>query len=370
MEQASAPNNRQKGSSPSVTIIVSVNTLSEILLLADTRLSGMGNGGKIVVRQDVCQKLIVPNNWSVVGFAGQLCLARHVLRGFGNRLRATSQDSPDWLRDDIEVLRFFKSSVKSHGKMRSGKGTDHRECERSKVEILISWIDIGRDFSGKQRSSADSKYPPRLETIVLSSPPFQIERYSAGVQVIGSGSVISEELRKEAFTKIAWYAKGIPYEEVHRAFFTAVVTRDLLDDAADPMVGDAYQLAYLSHTGVHVIPYFYWSAVDKQNGTYVAMRIEGGEWIQEHRPSGKKIRIMSPFEFQLRHPDWTSAKSKLIDTTSISQGVIPDHNGRLTYHLYDPENVPETIVRSWGSEPLARISWAEENTKPDKRYRP
>jgi len=214
-----------------------------------------------------------------------------------------------------------------------------------------------------------------METVTLRSPRFEIQRQLVGVQVIGSGSTISEAMRQEAFMKIAWYAKDIPFGEMHRAFLSAIVTRDLLDDAADPTVGGAYQLAYLNRTGVHVVPYFYWVPVREAHGTYVAMRIEDGEWIQEHRPTGNKIRIMSPFEFQLQHPDWTRRRSKVLDPgrslNPNSPGVVPDRDGRLIYHLYDPDNVHKEVIRSWGPEPLAPITWAEANVRRRrKRYRP
>jgi len=356
-----------------MTIVVNINTLSEMLLLADTRLSGTGSTGQIVVRQDVCQKLFAPNQWCLVGFAGQLCMARHLLRGLLARLRATSIESPDWLRDDNEVLKFLRRGVQVHGKMRIGPGTDHRQCQRAAVEILIAWVDHGRDFLGYPRSPLDLASRPRMETIVLRTPTMEIQRRAVGVEVIGSGSTITPAMREEAFMTIAWHAINMPLGEVHRAFLTAVVTRDLLQEAANPTVGEAYQLAYLNHMGVHLVPYFYWAPVSEGVGTYLAMRIEKGEWVQEHRPSGNKVRIMSPFEFQLQHPDWTRKRSKVLDPKRLltlnSPGVIPDHNGRLTYHLYDPDNVHEEVILSWGAEPLAPITWIDADPHRPKRYR-
>jgi hypothetical protein len=357
-----------------MTIVVSVNTLSEVLLLADTRLSGASSNGQVVVQQDVCQKLFAPNQWCMMGFAGQLCMARHLLRGFLGRLRATPKGSPDWLRNDHDVLAFLQQGVESHGKMRIGKSADHQQCKRAVVELVIAWVDHGRDFAGHARSPLDLEKPPWMETITMRSPAFEVRRQPVGVQVIGSGSTVTKAMRQEAFMKIAWHAKDIPFGEMHRAFFTATVTRDLLDEAADPTIGDAYQLAYLDRSGVHLVPYFYWIPVGEAHGTYVAMRIEGGEWIQEHRPTKNKFRIMSPFEFQLKHPDWTRSRSRVFDAkrslTPNSPGVVADRDGRLVYHLYDPENVHNEVVRSWGPEPLAPITWSEANPRRRKRYRP
>ncbi len=357
-----------------MTIVVSVNTLSEILLLADTRLSGASPNGQIVVQQDVCQKLFTPNEWCMMGFAGQLCMARHLLRGFLGRLRATPMESPEWLRNDDEVLAFLRQGVESHGKMRISKSVDHRQCKQSAVELLIAWVDHGRDFMGHARSPLDLDKPPLMETITMRSPEFVIRRQAVGVQVIGSGSTITTAMRQEAFMKIAWHAKDIPFGEMHRAFLTAIVTRDLLDEAADPTVGVAYQLAYLNRSGVYLVPYFYWIPVGEAHGTYVAMRIEGGEWIQEHRPTNNKIRIMSPFELQLKHPDWTKRRSRVLDPkrllTPNSPGVVADHNGRLIYVLYDSDNVHDEVARSWGPKPLAPITWSDANTRRRKRYRP
>lgn len=347
-----------------MTIILSVNTMSEIILAADTRISGVDSRGHIVVKQDVCQKLFYGTPWCVVGFAGNVCLARHLLRGFLSKLRMTPLMATAWIKSDEEVLRFLRRGVNMHAKMRTGKGNvDHKECQRQPVELLIAWVDITRDAIGGPREIADARIPPLLETIRLSSPNLLVERKIFGVECIGNGSPISEAIRNEAYVDICWYAKEHPQAEIQKAFLTASIARKLLEEARIESVGKALQLICLSRQGVRVIPYFYWVPVGEQNGTYVAMRIEGGEWVQEHRPTGTKIRIMSPFDFQLMHPDFTNRVNKQIDPkvhfTPASPGVVPDHNGRLVYYPYDPDDVHAEILMSWGSAPLTPNTWGD-----------
>ncbi|MGI8406596.1 MAG: hypothetical protein ACR2OE_17850 [Thermomicrobiales bacterium] len=346
--------------------------MSEIILAADTRISGMGTRGNIVVKQDVCQKLFYATPWCVVGFAGHVCLARHLLRGFLSKIRATSPMATAWLESDEEVLRFLRHGVEMHPKMRNGKGTiDHKDCTKQPIELLIAWVDVTRDAIGRSRDLADTRIPPRLETIRLSSPNLLVARKIFGIECIGSGSPISEPIRSEAYVDISWYANEHPQAEMQKAFLTASIARKLLEEARIDSVGEAFQLICLSRHGVRVIPYFYWVPVGDQNGTYVAMRIEGGEWVQEHRPTGTKIRIMSPFDFQLMHPDFTSGANKHIDPkvhfTSKTPGVVPDHNGRLVYYPYDPDDVHEEILRSWGSAPLTPNTWGADGDKKRKR---
>ena len=77
-----------------MTIIQAVMTGAEVCLLADCRLSSIDADGNpiayrpgAILARDVCQKLVVADGRAVVGFAGDLCLARDLLRGVVNRIR-------------------------------------------------------------------------------------------------------------------------------------------------------------------------------------------------------------------------------------------------------------------------------------------
>ncbi len=355
-----------------MTIIVGVSSGQDISLLADCRLSGTDARGRVIVRRDVCQKLVAVNEWSVIGFSGHLCLARHLLRGFVSRLSATPVDAPDWLRNNDEVLSFLRQGVEMHAKVRMN--ADHRPCQMRPVELLIAWVDHAQTFFGESRQPGDPATAPRMETLVIRSPQMELERRPLELQIIGSGAKIHQQMRKEAYMEIAWHGHDAPVGWLYRSFFTAIVVRDLLNDAGESTVGGLYQLASLSPAGVQIIPHFYWAPVEPGYGTYVAMRIKGGEWVQEHRPTGTVVKVMSPFDVQLRHPDWTNLRSKMFDPALSlhrnSPGVIPDRQGRLVYSLYDPTDVPEEVRESWGDAPIAPISWFEESGRRRRRCRP
>ena len=51
-----------------MTIVFGVVTDTEICMMADCRLSS-AVGNQVTPIRDVCQKLIVANGWSMVGFA-------------------------------------------------------------------------------------------------------------------------------------------------------------------------------------------------------------------------------------------------------------------------------------------------------------
>jgi hypothetical protein len=62
-----------------MTVVAAVSTGAEICVVADCRLSIVDDKRRLLVAQDVCQKLIAANTWSIVGFSGDLCLARILL---------------------------------------------------------------------------------------------------------------------------------------------------------------------------------------------------------------------------------------------------------------------------------------------------
>jgi hypothetical protein len=149
------------------------------------------------------------------------------------------------------------------------------------------------------------------------------------------------------------------------------VVRDLLNEAGVTDVGGLYQLASISPFGVQPAPHFYWAPVQPGYGTYVAMRLEYGEWVQEHRPTGTKVKVLSPFDIQLRHPDWMKARSKMFDPARDLQidspGVVPDRQDRMVYGAYTPEDIPDQVRESWGDLPVAPLTYKED--APNRKYR-
>ena len=101
-----------------MTIIQAVMSGAEVCLLADCRLSPIdARGNPIAYRPgailacDVCQKLVVADGRAVVGFAGDLCLARDLLRGVVNRIRQDPDGAAAWLRSDETYHIDRKSDI-------------------------------------------------------------------------------------------------------------------------------------------------------------------------------------------------------------------------------------------------------------------
>lgn len=353
-----------------MTAVIAFNTGSDIVLLADCRISAEQKG-RVIVKHDVCQKLIPVDRTCMVGWAGDLCLARHLLRAFVNRIRDTAASDRAWLRNDDEVLSYLSRSVQSHESVRIGG--NHRYCKKRPAELLIAWIDPTRSPDPDPFDLGRPQNFPRLEVVSVRSPRMEIRRGTKGLHIIGTGNAIDPRLADEAFEKVSSIGRCDPADLVPRALFAALTCRYMLYKLADETIGGLLQLGSLSPWRTRIIPYFAWEPVAPGYGTYVAMRVERGEWVQEHRPSNTKLPVISPFQYQLQHPDVKTRKSKVFAperSLSInSPGVIRAGSLQLELSVYDPDNVPAQIQESWGTTPLAPLTW-EDAAKPRKRVRP
>lgn len=101
------------------------------------------------------------------------------------------------------------------------------------------------------------------------------------------------------------------------------------------------------------------------------MRIEDGDFIQEHRPSAHSVRIKRPFAILNQEMDegpWPLGTSEMFDPRrtlyNTSAGVIRASNPNLVYAVYDPNKIPESIVASWGPDPPALVTWAHPGQPP------
>jgi hypothetical protein len=120
-----------------------------------------------------------------------------------------------------------------------------------------------------------------------------------------------------------------------------------------------------------VIPHFQFIPLAERGwGTYVAMRMEDGMWLQEHRPTGTIVRVEAPFDIQLRGPRWRVTQMFDPQSTMNSQSpgaIRPSTELVLEFCPYGLEPVYEDVRRSWGDEPLAPLTWAE--GPPPRRWR-
>lgn len=338
-----------------MTIVAGVSSTFDAVVLADCRLSYPSPTGESLKR-DVCQKLVSANGWSVVGFAGQLCIARHLLNGIVNRLRETDPQRPDWLQDD-GLLKEFVANGRSNHAARWGPG--HEACQNAKARLLIAWMDYSRSIMAPTLGADDAPFVPGTEIVIVRSPEMDVTRTRMGLDIIGTPS-ITPAMREEAFNLLLHFARGAEHGHAHRALMATQVMRDLLSDRGGvPGVGGLFQAVTLTTKGVEPLSYFYLAPVEPGYRTYVAMRFEGGEWVQEHRPSGMKVPVVSPFAID---PFKTPGEHNMFDPALTlnrhSPGVVPQQEVETVFWLYDPANVSPAIRASWGEEPLAPQSWS------------
>ena len=337
-----------------MTIVVGVSSIFDAVVVADCRLSyGMATGE--MIRRDVCQKLVVANGWSVVGLAGHLCLARHLLNGTVNRLRETPPEDPAWLKDDDLLTAFFAEGRRNHARF----GPRHRACQDQKARLLIAWMDYSRSVWEPAPGSADGPLVPGAEVVVVRSPELDVKRTRLGLDVIGL-PVIAPKMRDEAFAMLLQFGHEGQHGEAHRGLMAAQVVRRLLADRGGaPAVGGLFQVATVSAKGVGVVPYFYLAPVEPGYGTYVAMRMERGAWVQEHRPTSTVVPVTPPAEIDPFAPPGGHAMfDPALTLNRNSPGVVPREGCEVAWSLYDPDNVHPDVATSWGDEPLAPVTWS------------
>lgn len=347
-----------------VTVVVGVATHVDGFIVADCQVTGPN--GK---RRDYCQKVIVANAWSVVGIAGDLCLARHLVGGIVNRLRETDFDQQGWLREDREIARFVFEGILDH----DNQHPDHVGCTDRGAELLVLWSDY-KNWSDTTGWAGPPIPNPRVAAIRVFDGQVQIERVGRGVGVIGRNRAFQRELNDENFdrgvTHFNRFGSDPDVQDAHRALVASTVIRKrLIENNRMRGVGGLFQIATMSANGIQTVPYFQLVDVVPGYRTYVAIRIEDGFWVQEHRPTRRKVRVVSPFEIDPFGPIRTESLFDPTDwLTPESPGVIPAQEWETVFSLYNPPAVPPAIVPSWGDAPLAPLTygdntWWEEGDK-------
>jgi hypothetical protein len=341
-----------------MTLVVGVNSTFDAFAVADCRLLWRSAGGPVV--RDACQKIVMATHWAAAGFSGDLCLGRHLMAGFVKRIRQTPFDDPGWLKDNDELMRFVVQGIAAHVL----PGPAHAECQKKEASVLIAWMDYSRSIY-RAREGDEERFIPGAEITVVRTPRLgqNVRRTRRGIDTIGSGSKIKKAMREQAYNMLMGFGRFDGDADVmaaHRALLGTQVVRDLLaDQGGDEGVGGLYEVIAVDKHKVWSVPYFYLAPVEPGYRTYVAMRPVDGQYVQEHRPTGIRVPIASPFDID---PFAPPGQSEIFDPTRMltrhSPGVIPERPWQLAWQLYDPAEFPDAIRESWGDAPLDPSSWA------------
>jgi hypothetical protein len=131
-----------------------------------------------------------------------------------------------------------------------------------------------------------------------------------------------------------------------------------VDHGGDDGVGGLFQVANVYDHQAWSVPYFYLAPVEPGYCTYVAMRPVDGQYIQEHRPTGTRIPLISPMDID---PFATPGQHEMFNParmlTRNCPGVVPARPWSTLFYLYDPTDVPDAIRESWGDAPLEPVTW-------------
>lgn len=336
-----------------MTVVVGVATYVDGFIAADCQVT-FPNGR----RRDYCQKLIVANEWSVIGIAGNVCMAGYLADGVLGRLRETDIEHQDWLREDRQLAEFILRGVHAHG----AKNPGHEQCADGQAELLILWRDY-KNWSPVTGWKGPPIPNPRIVAIRTHNRRVHIERVGRGVGVIGRDRAFQRELNDEHFdewvTYFGRYDGDRDVRDAQRALVaTTMIRKRLIEHNRMSGVGGLFQVATMSHDSIQTVPYFQLLDVAPGYRTYAAMRIENGYWIQEHRPTRRKVRVVSPLEIKLNTP---SGNESLFDPstwlTPESPGVIHAQEWETVFSLYNPPNVPAAVIPSWGDAPLAPLTY-------------
>lgn len=349
-----------------MTAIVCFNWAMGAVLLGDSRISYPGPDGNIITVRDVCQKIWVPNGWSALGFAGDVCLGNSLVGAFFLAIRDKHWTRNHLLTDDQAMRELVSATVDAHTHELGG---GHSACTTARAALLFAYVAL---VPVNNADGSLDHYELGVSTVDVSSDGL-IHRSGLGAAVIGDGGeMIQPALTLERIASVA--NAGSPDLQTLHALLT---TAHYIDKYSARSVGLPYQSVHIGPKGVTVVPYFYWADVTRRFGTYVAMRIENGDWVQHHRPTKTIVRIRRPFEIlnqELDEGPWPLNKAEMFnprrELTNQSPGVVRKPNPCLVYAPYDPLQVPSAILTSWGGEPLPALTWATRRSESDAAAEP
>jgi hypothetical protein len=345
-----------------LTVVVASSSLVDGFVVAYCQVTyTQPNGG--VRRRDFCQKLFMTDYGMVVGIAGSICLARFLAAGLIEELNARPDDREQWLNDDDAVMRFILSGIAEHLR----RYPDHAACRERDTELLIAWMDYTRQRP--DGSWIDGVPAPITQTkkLLWNRERLWWKRKQHGTIVLGRGERFAQALHDDDYDELVTRFGRFSDSDMdpniidaQRALLaTAAIRKQLILTNRAEGVGGLYQVMTLGPRGAQTVPYFYLDDVEPGFKTYVAMRIDRGEWVQEHRPTNTIMRVKTPRDIDPTQPPRREIRfDSSVRLDRNSPGVIPAQQIETVFSLYNPPSVPEAVRPSWGDEPLAPLTYA------------
>lgn len=297
-----------------MTIIAGFSSSESILLVADSRLSVQDTrSGEVRVSKDVCQKILPMEAHSAVGFSGDLLIAQPVLKEV---IRRSRDKGTSWLLHEEEVAKNVQPAY--------AYGCSKAECS-APVSFIVGLIDFTRSvFRGMN--------VPAATLVSVHCHPFSYEKITLGFDIHGSGSAIRDEIDQKKFVDFLNFAfTGSPKTQLHGALGIMHILRSEAQIRNIDTVGGLYQIVRVSRSGFYPIEYEYWMDVSPGKGTFVSMHIEEGQWVQEHKPTKRRIVLEDPTQIDLHPSGWRASKmfDPRIDLSGDSPGVVERTNPTL-----------------------------------------
>ena len=166
-----------------------------------------------------------------------------------------------WLRSDDAIRAYLWDGVNLHV---NGRPT-HDRCRRSRVDLLIAWVDHEQSMFGRPYGEEEVFYP-WMGTIAVELPSLAIRRSPGGVEVIGSGEVIRDALMDGPWADISRFNRDEEDGPIGRALYAASETTRLLRQVDAATVGGLFQIAVLSPHGAKLIPHFQFIPLPQPGG--------------------------------------------------------------------------------------------------------
>jgi hypothetical protein len=342
-----------------MTIVVASSGLLDGFLVADCQVMYTRLGGG-ALRRDFCQKLFMTDYGMVVGIAGSICLTRFLVTGLIEELNERPDDREVWLKDGDAVMRFLLGGIKVHLE----RHPDHAACRECDTEILVAWMDHTRM---RPDGSWDGPSAPIMRMLKFWWHDQRLwwKRKARGTIVLGRrddfAQVLHDDAYEELVTHFGRFSDMDPdIIDAHRALLaTTAIRRRIIETNRAEGVGGLYQVMTMGPRGAQTVPYFYLDQVEPGFATYVAIRIDHGEWVQDHRPTNTIMRVKTPWDINL---DALPRREIRFDSSARldrnSPGVIANHQGETVFCLYNPPEVPAAVRPSWGDAPLAPLTYA------------